>query len=201
MTKSRAPVKPVNKSTSTVAKQADAEKQRKATSRAALKAAKQAEAPASASAPVAVPPVSRETPESVRHQRNLDAARIEADATGMAFEEACESMGVNPETGAPVEQTKTRYTGPMLVLRDAAKHYVRGANGNPHCGDFIAQTFASMKREDVVAAIIRIMKYESNPYAHLNPGQQSMNLRNRLRGAMKNGLVTEAEVLAGVRGE
>jgi hypothetical protein len=35
-----------------------------------------------------------------------------------------------------------------------------------------------------------------NPYLTLNPGQQSMNLRNRLRHAIRNGFVTPGTLIS-----
>jgi hypothetical protein len=37
----------------------------------------------------------------------------------------------------------------------------------------------------MVPLIMKVMGLTSNPYEHLNQGQQSMNLRNRLRGAIR----------------
>ena len=43
------------------------------------------------------------------------------------------------------------------------------------------------------------MKLHGNPYAHLNPGQQSMNLRNKARAQLKAGLLKLADVEAALK--
>lgn len=93
---------------------------------------------------------------------------------------------------APKAKSADAYSGPMLALRDAAKHYVTGKNGNPHCADQVAMILDGLTREQVVDVLGRFLLASKvttsvNPYLHLNPGQQSMNLRNKLRGALKNG--------------
>lgn len=189
MAKTRQPVKPLNQSAATVAAAAKAEKERKATSRRALRESLAIPAP---TPPAETSPTPTEAPD--RGAENLEAARAEAAATGMSFEEACESMGVNPTTGQPTSEEKHRYSGPMLALVAARKAYVKGTNGNPHCNDAIAQAFDPLTREEVVTACLELLDLPKNPYTHLNPGQQSMNLRNKLRHAVKNGFVTNDRV-------
>lgn len=83
-----------------------------------------------------------------------------------------------------------RYTGRMIALVSARVHYVKGANGNQHSGDWIGVAFSAMPRELVVQTCLKILKLDYNPYTHLNPGQQSMNLRNKVRGAAQRGEIT-----------
>lgn len=191
-TKTRAPVKGLNKDAATIAANAKTEAARKRASKKALKDATKPTTEAPAKAPTFI-----ETTTDQQYRSNIDAAVIEADATGMSFEQACESMGIDPTTGAPVAPVKTKYTGPMLALRDrvAAKAYVTASNGNPCCADDLAAACGIHKPVDVVRGLIIALKLEGNPYLHLNIGQQSMNLRNKARGALKNGLLTMAEVL------
>lgn len=109
-------------------------------------------------------------------------------------------MPVDDEPPAAVPKTsKAQYVGPMLALRSAAKTYVKGANGNPHCNDPVAALLAGVSREATVLALgsllfVKGVTTSVNPYSKLNPGQQSMNLRNKLRGAMKNGFVTLEDI-------
>lgn len=95
---------------------------------------------------------------------------------------------------APARESKAKYAGPMLALRAAAKAYVKGQNGNPHCGDQLAAALGGLTREQTVEVLIYALGLPGNPYAHLNPGQQSMNLRNRARAAMKNGQLRTADI-------
>ncbi len=82
-----------------------------------------------------------------------------------------------------------KYHGPMLALRERAKRgvYTRALNGQPSCGDEIAKILGALKPEQVIRVCLVALNYNVNPYAHLNNGQQSMNLRNKLRGAIKKG--------------
>lgn len=185
----RATPKAPNLNTETIARQAKADAERKRASKKVLR-----EALARAK-PEPVQPV--ETPEQVQRQRNLDAARAEAEATGMSFEGACASMGIDPETGA-VGSGNEGYDGPMLALRRRLKAgaYRKAENGQPCCGDAIAVLCGQYSREVVVKALVAALGLGGNPYTHLNPGQQSMNLRNKARAAVKSGQLELATIEA-----
>jgi hypothetical protein len=188
----RAPVKSLNQTSEQVARAAAADKARKAESKRALRAATK---PATVKPEIVTSPVA---PVADRSTDNLEAAKIEAVALSVSFEAACESMGISPVTGQPVDAKPNKhvYTGPMLALRERSKAgaYVKGANGNPHCNDAIAQAFAALTREQVVAACLQLLDLSYNPYVSLNPGQQSMNLRNKLRHQYKNGMVSASRL-------
>lgn len=79
------------------------------------------------------------------------------------------------------------YTGPMLALADRAKtgHYVTGATGQLRSTDELAVALDGVSPTDVVTLGLNLLKLEDNPYVNLNIGQQSMNLRNRMRGAIR----------------
>jgi len=192
----RAPVKSLNQTSEQVARAAAADKARKAESKRALRVATK---PAAVKPEVVTPPAAPvAAPVADRSTDNLEAAKVEAIALGVSFEAACESMGISPVTGQPVDAKpgKHVYTGPMLALRERSKAgaYVKGANGNPHCNDAIAQAFAALTREQVVAACLQLLELSFNPYASLNPGQQSMNLRNKLRHQYKSGMVSASRL-------
>lgn len=100
---------------------------------------------------------------------------------------------------SPQDSDKPRYAGPMLLLRERSKRgaYQRAKNGQPSCGDDLAQILGQLKPEFVIRACLIALDVPTNPYLHLNIGQQSMNLRNKLRGALKReefgmGVVKEA---------
>lgn len=196
----RKPVKALNKSTAEVAANAAADKARKAASRAALRAAKKATTEAAKQAAASVvqaPEIDEEVREAQRRADNLAAARVEADATGMTFEEACVSMGIDNSTGAALEDASTRkqrYTGPMLALATARKAYVKAKNGIQCNGDPLALLCGEYPRETVIDALIAAMGLPANPYLHLNPGQQSMNLRNKARHQIREGFLKFEEV-------
>jgi hypothetical protein len=104
-----------------------------------------------------------------------EAANLAAEAAAMAEEAA------NP--------TKQKYFGPMLALREAAKRgaYKKAINGQPSCGDTLAILLGTITPALVIRACIIALNLPGNPYLHLNIGQQSMNLRNKLRGALMRG--------------
>jgi hypothetical protein len=84
----------------------------------------------------------------------------------------------------------------MLALVAARQHYVKGGNGNQHSGDWIGTAFQNLPRTEVVRCCMEILHLEANPYTHLNPGQQSMNLRNKVRGACQRGEIPVDHVKA-----
>lgn len=192
-TKTRQPIKALNKTAEAIIKNAQAEKTRKRESKKALRESLQPVKPVKAE-----PPARVKTAEQVQAEHDAYVAALRIDA---------EALGVDPETYIAeqlagvdaTKESKAKYVGPMLALRDAAKHYVTGKNGNPHNNDALAQALDGLTREQVVTALIRAMKLESNPYTHLNPGQQSMNLRNKARGQIKNGFVSIEDIKAAAK--
>lgn len=139
------------------------------------------------------PSQAAKTRAEVRKAEKADAfARIEAELDEQT-----------KDTAATEAPAPTGYTGPMLALRERAKQgqYKKAVNGQPSCGDEVATILGSLKPEQVIRACIIALNLPGNPYTHLNIGQQSMNLRNKLRGAMKRGefgmgVVTEAAEVA-----
>jgi hypothetical protein len=125
------------------------------------------------------------------------ALRVDAQAMGCETEEAIEAY-IAEQLGPVDDAPKIGgYQGPMLALRKAARHYVRGI----HCGDPLAALLDGMARADVVSCLGTFLLKEGittaqNPYLHLNEGQQSMNLRNKFRGAVKNGFVSHVALVA-----
>ena len=73
------------------------------------------------------------------------------------------------------------------LVERAKTVYVKGANGQLHSGDELATALADVPADKIVPLIVGLFN-EPNKYAHLNYGQQSMNYRNRLRGAIRKGL-------------
>lgn len=181
--KTRQPVKALNKSAETIALQAKAEKQRKTESKKALKAA-------------TTPKVVKSSkPEPIA--KSVDAKKAEHEAYLAALRIDAEALGVDADTYIAeqlAETPKSGYVGPMLALRTAVKKYVVAPNGQPCCGDDLAEICGAYPREAVVAGLVAALGLGSNPYLHLNPGQQSMNLRNKARTALKSGIVTADQI-------
>jgi len=88
----------------------------------------------------------------------------------------------------------------MIALRkaSAAGRYSNAANGQPCCMDVVAQALGSLPPLLVIKACMIALNLPANPYAHLNVGQQSMNLRNKIRGAMKRAELEISTVLAAI---
>jgi hypothetical protein len=182
--KIRQPVKALNKPAEVVAANAKAERERKSASKKALRTRLAYDGDKKPTKPV--PPVKSAEAKAAEHEAYLTALRIDAEA-----------LGVDPDTYVAeqlADTPKTGYVGPMLALRTAVKTYVKAANGQPCCGDDLATICGAYPREAVVAGLIAALGLGSNPYMHLNPGQQSMNLRNKARTALKNGVVTADQI-------
>lgn len=177
--KTRQPIKALAPSSETVAKAAKADADRKKASKKALRESLKPTKP--------VPQIREKSDEAKAAERAAYIAALRVDA---------EALGVDPDTyvAEQLAETKTGYTGPMLALRRAVVNYVKAENGQPCCGDDLAQVCGRYTREQVVAGLIVALQLPGNPYAHLNPGQQSMNLRNKARTALKNGTLTTSQI-------
>ncbi len=189
-TTKRAAVKPLNQTPATIRKASEAEKARKAASKKALHAAIDAE---KQTAKPAKPVKAEPTPEELQAKKDTEHAAYVA-----ALRVDAEALGVDAEAyiAEQLKPAKTTYTGPMLALKAARKTYVKAKNGIQCNGDDLAMICGEFSREVVVKALIRVLGLPGNPYTALNPGQQSMNLRNKARHALKNGLVTSTQIAA-----
>lgn len=208
MSKTRQPVKALNKSTAAIQADAAAEKARKAASRKALRDAKKQQAEAAAidaeleqadKADTKEVLANIDAAEQERKQAENDAAykqalRVDYDAliesgeldASTTFEAYLAEQTATPE--------KQRYSGPMLALVSARRSYVKADNGILCNGDALATLCGMYKREVVCKGLVQALGLGGNPYLALNEGQQSMNLRNRTRHALKNGTVTMVQV-------
>lgn len=88
------------------------------------------------------------------------------------------------------------YTGTMTQLAERVKAgaYVKSMTGQLRSSDELAVALDAVPAMNVVILGLKALKLAENPYAALNIGQQSMNLRNRMRGAIKKGTLTLTEV-------
>ena len=82
----------------------------------------------------------------------------------------------------------------MAALRDAKQHYIKASNGQLRSTDDLAEALDPVHPLDIVPLVQSLLELGANPYAHLNPGQQSMNMRNKLRGALRHGRITLDQV-------
>lgn len=118
-----------------------------------------------------------------QEQIDREAAQAQAEEAANLAREAEEMAR---EAAKPVIDG---YVGPMLALRSRSKAgaYTKAANGQLCCADDVASILGALQPHDVIRACVIAMALPSNPYTHLNIGQQSMNLRNKLRGCLKRG--------------
>lgn len=84
-----------------------------------------------------------------------------------------------------------KYLGSMLALADRVKEgaYVKSVTGQLRSNDELAQILDGVTPNGVIQTAKAMLELEMNPYSHLNVGQQSMNLRNKLRGAVRKGVI------------
>lgn len=87
---------------------------------------------------------------------------------------------------------KRKYHGSMLALADRVKQgvYVKGATGQLRSTNELANLLDAVPVTNVIQLAKIVLELPENPYTNLNSGQQSMNLRNRMRGAIKKGTLT-----------
>lgn len=219
MANTRQPVKALNQSKEQVRANAAAEKARKAASKAELAKATAARMaaeviaanPPSTQAEQPVPPAPEADHSAEDAANALVALRVDYDALHPEFEGDPAEAPIRPtfemflaEQGLdpagfplkPVDAKAGPYTGPMLALKTARLHYTKMDNGILANGDRLALICGKHSRAETVAALIKALKLPGNPYTSLNPGQQSMNLRNRARQAMKRGELTFVEIEA-----
>lgn len=96
-------------------------------------------------------------------------------------------------------ETRT-YHGSMLSLADRVKQgaYVKSATGQLNCADALATVLTAVPVDNVIELGKIVLGLEVNPYVHLNMGQQSMNLRNKMRGAITKGTLSIEAIQAAI---
>lgn len=190
-----------------LAKDVEKAKTKRATKREAAKAEREAKVHAKEQTPEQV--AARKAEEAANAlkamEQDYNATMAPAPAANHpeAFHAWLADQGFAPDgTVLPVVETKkpriVDELHPMYPLVVARRHYVKAKNGNECNGDKLAVALGGLTSAQVVTVLIAALKLESNPYHHLNQGQQSMNLRNKARTAVKNGLLTMAEIVAAI---
>jgi len=144
----------------------------------------------------------RETAELARAERIAERQRVKdaRDAETITRKLArAEASALKSQTREAARQAALeaggKYSGPMLGLREAKKRYVRAANGRLRSTDPLAEALDAVEPDSVVYIAKTVLGLDSSPYAHLNMGQQSMNLRNRVRTAIKSSAITIEDVI------
>lgn len=111
-------------------------------------------------------------------------AKEKADAKAAADKERAEKKAkADAERAARPVLTPT---ASMSALRErvASGAYVKSMTGQMRSDDELARALDAVPPANVVALAMMVFG-EANKYAALNVGQQSMNYRNRLRGAIR----------------
>lgn len=126
-----------------------------------------------------------------KSEREAAAAEKKAAAEKNKAErdaKAAENKAARDARIAELAAAGKKYTGTMLALSDRVKAgvYVKSTTGQLRSTDDIAEAFDAVPPQNVVK-LGTLLFNEPNKYAALNIGQQSMNYRNRLRGAVRAG--------------
>lgn len=121
-----------------------------------------------------------------------EAKKAEAEAAKAA--KAAEREAKKAEREARMAELGPQ--GKMDALRDAKKNYVKSATGQLRSTDELAEALDAVPPMNVIKLALQVLALDANPYERLNIGQQSMNLRNKLRGAIRHGQVSIADVIA-----
>lgn len=170
-----------NMSDTKAPKKTQAEREAEAAQRIAAKEAKIAEATAKKAEREAAKLAKTQEAEARKAERAAKSAERKAAAEKRAAE---------------LKEAGKGYVGSMLSLADRVKQgvYVKGMNGQLRSSDELAVALEACPAHNVIKLALEVLGLEHNPYIALNVGQQSMNLRNKLRGAIKAGTVTLDQV-------
>lgn len=135
-------------------------------------------------------PTAAEEKEAIKARK---AAEREAARQQKAAEKEAARQQKAAERAAAKADREADGTQPVMAAlraRTAAGVYVKGLNGQLRSTDAVAVALEAIPAQKTVEALLKILGDTENKYAALNYGQQSMNLRNRLRGAVRKGTVT-----------
>lgn len=138
----------------------------------------------------------------VRRKEKEDAKIAKAAAKDAARAAKAAQKAANQQARAEAAQARREQreaavsTSPMAILRDAKKRYVKSATGQYRTADELGEVLDAVPADRIVPLVLEVLDLPGNPYLFLNRGQQSMNLRNKLRFAIKKGTVTLEQVVA-----
>lgn len=126
------------------------------------------------------------TPEPVAVPRETPPAP--APSAAALLNEVRQGEAAQGQTPPPADKLQAAI-GPMRGLRERLKAgaYQKMPNGQPANGDEVATALGNLEPLEVVKALMIAFDHTTNIYGHLNVGQQSMNYRNKFRGALKRG--------------
>lgn len=127
--------------------------------------------------------------EAEKAEKAAERARAKAEKEAAAKAEKTEKAA---ERAAAREAKATTMgdAAPMAALRSAKDSYVRASNGRMRSTDAVASAFDKLEPAEAIAVSMQVLQLSENPYTRLNVGQQSMNLRNKVRAAIRQGRIT-----------
>ena len=126
--------------------------------------------------------------EAARAEREAAKAAKAAEREAAKAAKLAEREAKKAERAAKLAELGERPK--MLALRSAKERYVKAKNGFLRSDDDIARAFDGLAPDRTIAVCMNLLGLGANPYTHLNIGQQSMNLRNKLRTAVKRGVIS-----------
>lgn len=143
-------------------------------------------------------------PEAVKTKQEIAAEKAQAKVVAKAAKAAASShlseeakaakAAAHAERQARIAALAEgrKYSGEMLSLADRVKQgaYVKSTTGQLRSTDALAEALDAVPVMNVIALAKEVLGLDENPYSRLNTGQQSMNLRNKMRGAISKGTLT-----------
>lgn len=111
----------------------------------------------------------------------------QAKAKSAAAKKAEKAEATQARKEAAAENRAAKETGKVMgALADRIKSgtYVKSITGQLRSDDALAQALDGVTPTGIVVLGMHVLGDEENKYTHLNQGQQSMNYRNRMRGAL-----------------
>lgn len=158
--------------------------------------------------PTGVPEMTKPTQEereaAAKAKMEAKAKREAAKAEKAAAAQAEKQRKAAEKAAARAEKAAAEPAGvDMSALSEKVKAgiYVKGKNGQLRSNDEIALAMEVVPAKQTVSILLKALNLTENPYSALNYGQQSMNLRNRLRGAVRKGTVTIEALKASIEAE
>lgn len=126
--------------------------------------------------------------EKLARQSERRAAQEAHEAEMLARKQAREAAKL-------ARQAEIGHQAKMAALMEAKKHYTKSTTGQLRSNDAIAVALDAVPPANVIKLAMNLLQITVNPYQRLNTGQQSMNLRNKLRGALKRGVLTLDQII------
>jgi len=155
-----------------------------------------AEIPQSATPEVDTAKLQKQAEKAAATQAKLDAKA--AREAAKAEKQAAAALARQERNARIAANKAAREAEPKmgaLATKVKAGVYVKSLTGQLRSTDPLATALDAVPPTSVIGLAMAALELTENPYSHLNVGQQSMNLRNKLRGAIKAGKVTIEQIV------